>query len=100
MDDQRDLLATLLQANMAVVSVEQTKIGIQQSSTIEQLTILATIFLPLTFITGVFGQNFAWHVLDVPTYTAVIFYVAPLVALYWWLRARSRRADTRAETGR
>jgi magnesium transporter len=26
----------------------------------ERLTIVATIFLPLTVITGFFGQNFAW----------------------------------------
>ena len=49
---QRDLLATVLEANMAVISVEQTKISVRQNATIEQLTILATVFLPLTFVTG------------------------------------------------
>src|SRR5712664_2181684 len=48
---QRDLLGTVLEANMAVISVEQTTVSIRQNSTIEQLTILATVFLPLTFIT-------------------------------------------------
>ena len=53
---QRDLLGTVLEASMAVISVEQTKVSVRQNATIEQLTILATVFLPLTFVTGFFGQ--------------------------------------------
>ena len=49
---QRDLLSTVLEANLAMISVEQTKVSVRQNATIEQLTILATVFLPLTFVTG------------------------------------------------
>jgi magnesium transporter len=57
---QRDLLATVLQANMAVISLEQNEISVRQNETMKQLTIMATIFLPLSFITGFFGMNFGW----------------------------------------
>ena len=93
---QRDLLGTILEANMVVISVEQTRISIRQNTTIEQLTILATIFLPLTFVTGFFGQNFGWLVRHVDGVGEFVIYgigglVVPLVLLFTWLR-RSRRA--------
>jgi len=92
---QRDLLSTVLQANMAVVSVEQAQVGVRQNATIQRLTVLSTIFLPLTFVTGFFGQNFGWLVEHIAgMWEFVILSVAgllvPLVALWLWLR-RSRR---------
>jgi magnesium transporter len=88
---QRDLLGTVLQANMAMISVEQTQVSVRQNATIEQLTILATVFLPLTFITGFFGQNFRWLVDHVESFTAFLIYgigglAVPLVLLFLWLR--------------
>ena len=90
---QRDLLGTVLEANMAVISVEQTAVSVRQNSNMEQLTILATVFLPLTFITGFFGQNFAWLVGHIEGFPAFLIYgigglAAPLVLLFLWLRHR------------
>jgi magnesium transporter len=98
---QRDLLGTILEANMAVISVEQTKISVQQNTTVEQLTILATIFLPLTFVTGFFGQNFGWLVRHLDGFAAFIAYgigglLVPLVLLFVWLRLRMPHASTAA----
>ena len=78
---------------MAVISVEQTKVSVRQNSNMEQLTILATVFLPLTFITGFFGQNFAWLVGHIDGFPAFLIYgigglAAPLVLLFLWLRHR------------
>ena len=98
---QRDLLATILEANMAVITVEQTRVSVRQSATMERLTVLATVFLPLTFVTGFFGQNFGWLLGHISGFTAFVFYgiggmVVPMVLLYLWLRStrpRPERAD-------
>ncbi|KHK99925.1 magnesium transporter CorA [Microbacterium mangrovi] len=92
---QRDLLGTVLEANLSVLSVEQTRVGVRQNATMERLTVLATVFLPLTFITGFFGQNFSWLVEHMTGVVPFIVYgigglVIPLVLLMWWLRREGR----------
>jgi len=54
-DSYRDLLSGTLDTHLSTVS---NKLNV----VMKQLTIIATIFLPLSFLTGFFGQNFSWLV--------------------------------------
>jgi magnesium transporter len=54
-DTYRDLLTSSMDVYLSTVSN-------RLNTVMKQLTIMATVFLPLTFITGFFGQNFGWMV--------------------------------------
>jgi magnesium transporter len=47
-------------------------IDLRLNETIYWLTVIATIFLPLTFITGFFGMNFGWMVRGIDTPLAFV----------------------------
>jgi len=51
LDSYRDLMSGLLDMYLSTVSNRLNEI-------MKQLTLISTIFLPITFITGIFGQNF------------------------------------------
>ena len=87
----RDVLATILQANMAVISNQQNEISVRQNETMKQLTLVATIFLPLSFITGFFGMNFAWLTGHITSFWVFAAYglgslLASSAAIYLWFR--------------
>jgi len=86
-DSYRDLLIGSRDAYLSVTSNRLNEIT-------KQLTVVATIFLPLSFVVGFFGQNFGWLVRNIGS--AADFWVVgggsmvlSLVALAVWLRRSS-----------
>jgi magnesium transporter len=86
-DSYRDLLTGSRDAYLSVVSNRLNQIT-------KQLTIVATIFLPLSFLVGFFGQNFKWLVTNIDSAGAfwglgVGGLVLSVIALLGWFRRAS-----------
>ncbi len=72
----------------------------RQGETSKQLTIIASIFLPLSFLTGFFGMDFSWevgHILVGPWAFFVLglgTMAASAVLMWFWFR---RKGWTRSD---
>jgi len=80
---ERDLLGNAMDAYLSTVS---NRLG----TIMKQLTILSAIFLPPTFITSFFGQNFTALPFDSHTLFAVEVVTClslPAIMLYWFYRS-------------
>jgi magnesium transporter len=69
-------------------------IDLRLNETIYWLTVVATIFLPLTFVTGFFGMNFSWMVdrIDTAVAFALLGIGTPLLGVALTLLLVRRRA--------
>ncbi len=85
-DSLRDLLTSAMDVYLSTVS---NNLNLR----ITRLTVFATLFLPLTFITGFFGMNFAWLVGHIaPAWTFWLLAVGVMLATsggqLWYYRSR------------
>src|SRR5262249_12107792 len=86
LDAARDLINNARDTHIAMVTNRQ-----QEAS--KQLTLVATVFLPLTFITGFFGQNFGFMVNNVASAQAFFWFgigseVLALISLIVYFRVK------------
>lgn len=87
-DGLRDLVAGALETYLSVVNNRMNEI-------MKTLTLITTLFMPLSFIVGFFGMNFFAPPGVTPAWTGRVSLVLTLAALavtplimYWWARRR------------
>ena len=78
-----------------------TSVSNKQSQVINRLTIIAAVFLPLTFLTGFFGMNFQWmidrlHSLEAFLFLGIGLLVALLVSTLLLFRGRGWLGEKQA----
>jgi magnesium transporter len=91
LDSYRDLMTGLMDIYLSTVS---NRLNFQM----KDLTIIATIFLPLTFVTGFFGQNFGWLVGHIRSPEVFLIYgvgglLVPILLLVVYFRRRGYLAS-------
>ncbi|ADB52593.1 magnesium/cobalt transporter CorA [Conexibacter woesei] len=86
-DSYRDLLSGTMDVYLSTTSN-------RQNAVMKQLTIVSTIFLPVTALTGFFGMNFGWLVGHIDTLWSFLLFgvggalLAAIGLLVWFKRAR------------
>lgn len=86
-DSYRDLLTGAMDVYLSTVSN-------RTNAVMKQLTLVATIFLPITALTGFFGQNFGWLVLHVRSFWAFMAFgvggivLSSAILFVWFKRSR------------
>ena len=83
-DSYRDLLTGALDVYLSTVSN-------RMNAVMKQLAVVSTIFLPLAFVTGFFGQNFGWLVGHIDSEADFLAFgigglVIPLALMWAWFR--------------
>ncbi|WP_338252199.1 magnesium/cobalt transporter CorA [Dictyobacter halimunensis] len=86
LDSYRDLMSSLLDVYLTTVANRQNEI-------MKQLALISTIFLPITFVTGVFGQNFGHspqvdHDAGFNFWFVLLFMALVTIMQIWYFRHR------------
>jgi len=85
-ESMRDLVAGALDTYLSVINNRMSDI-------MKALTLITTLFMPLTFLTGFFGMNFFQPVANLDSWTDTLAFVITLIvimvipaAMYFWMR--------------
>ncbi|MFT3796944.1 magnesium/cobalt transporter CorA [Microbacterium sp.] len=87
LDSYHEMVASCTDLYLSTIANRQGEIS-------KQLTIIASVFLPLTFLTGFFGMNFDWEVAHILSglWSFLVLGLGTMLvsagAMWWWFRHR------------
>jgi magnesium transporter len=76
---QRDLINNAFEAYMSVLTIKMTRVSNKMNEVMQKLTVIATIFMPLTFLAGVYGMNFRYFPEIYWKYGYLFFWIAVVI---------------------
>lgn len=83
-ESMRDLASSTIETHLALVNNRMNEV-------MKVLTMISTIFIPLGFVTGVYGMNFGWmpELNSRMGYPAIwVVFIAITVCMIWFFRSR------------
>jgi magnesium transporter len=87
-----ELLDTYYEVAKSLDEIYQTSISNRMNDIIKMLTLISTVFMPLSFVAGVYGMNFnTEHPLNMPElnfaygYPLALLFMAGIVTVMLWL---------------
>jgi magnesium transporter len=106
-----DLVETYRELASDLTDVYLSSVGNRTNETMRVLTVIATIFIPLTFIAGVYGMNFnpstsPWNMPELNWYWGYPFALALMIAVivgqlvFFWRRGWLRSPSFREKAGK
>jgi magnesium transporter len=85
-DTNRELVATAAEGYRSMVALQMNEISLRTNASLERLTLIATVFLPVTAVASWYGMNFT----NMPELTTSFFYpmlfliMVGVSAWIWW----------------
>lgn len=93
----RDMVETYRELSSDLMSIYMSSVGNKMNDIMKVLTVISTIFIPLTFVAGVYGMNFnpdssPWNMPELnwywgyPACLAIMFMIAGCLFYFFWKR--------------
>ncbi len=100
-ESYRDIVTSLMEMYLSMLNNQMTRASNETNATVRRLTIITTIFMPLTLLAGIGGMS-EWSMMTGPENWRFAYpaFLLAMVVIGWanfylinWIEKRSRRGD-------